>query len=62
MTKAINRDAARLLNRIADSYDSGEYVWGKGAYYQMNGAGLGLRAVAAARFEIAGKPCEQAHH
>ena len=60
MTKAINRDAAALLNRIADSFDSGKYAWGKGTYYQMTGASLGLCAVGAARFEIAGKPCEQA--
>ena len=60
MTKATSLNAAALLNRIADSFASGEYGWGKGTYYRITGAGLDLCAIGAARFEIAGKPCELA--
>lgn len=59
-TPVANRKAAALLNSIADAFESGEYCWGKDTYYQTSGTGLELCAVAAARFEIAGKPVEPA--
>lgn len=59
-TPAVNRKAAAVLNTIADAFESGEYRWGKDTYYQTSGTDLKLCAVAAARFEIAGKPVEQA--
>lgn len=59
MTQAVKRDAAWLLNQIADSFESGEYFWGKGTYYRLTGDGLGMCAVGAARFEIAGRPWER---
>ena len=60
MTKATNRNAAALLDQIADSFERGEYGWGKRTFYRTAGDGLRLCAVGAARFEIAGKPREQA--
>lgn len=59
MTQAVKRDAAWLLNQMADSFESGEYVWGTGTYYRLTGDSLGMCAVGAARFEIAGKPWER---
>ena len=55
-----NRKAATILNSMADAIESGEYCWGQGSFYQTGEAGLELCAVAAARFEIAGKPVEEA--
>lgn len=57
---AINLKAASLLNSMADAFESGEYRWGQRAFYQTSEENLELCAIAAARFEIAGKPVELA--
>ena len=57
---AINLKAASLLNSMADAFECGEYRWGQCSFYQISGESLELCAVAAARFEIAGKPVELA--
>ena len=63
MEKAIpatNLKAASLLNSMADAFESCEYRWGQCAFYQTNEGNLEFCAIAAARFEIAGKPVEVA--